>query len=78
MRAGQYVLVHDGASPIGQAAIRVSFAMNAKVVTSVSCDEERIFIKELFPQVSVDLRGDPFFEGLDENSAATFCFCKQK
>ncbi|KAE8746183.1 hypothetical protein FOCC_FOCC007055 [Frankliniella occidentalis] len=52
LRRGESVLVHQGASALGQAAIRVALQLGAATVfTTVDNEAQKKFVRRLFPQL---------------------------
>ena len=61
IRRSQYVLIHLGGTPVGQAAVAVALQHNCEVFIAISSDQQRAMFKERFPQ----LRNQNF---VDDNS----------
>lgn len=64
---GKKILIHAGSGGVGLAAIHVSFAYGLEVFTTVSTDEKRKYLLNLFPQLKAENIGnsrDVSFENL--------------
>lgn len=51
IQAGEKVMIHDGWSAVGQAAIDVALAACCPVYTTYRSEEERVLIQQRYPQV---------------------------
>lgn len=58
MKKGDKVLIHAGSGEVGQAALNLALAEGCDVFTTVDNPEERLFIREHFPQIKDDHVGD--------------------
>lgn len=58
IKAGKTILIHSGSGGVGQAAIKVAFAYNLEVFTTVSSDEKKNFLLEKFPQLKPENVGN--------------------
>jgi len=47
----QTILIHSGASAVGQAAIRIALGIGLKVITTARTEQKREFIRLNFPTV---------------------------
>lgn len=64
---GKKILIHAGSGGVGLAAIQVAFAYGLEVFTTVSTDEKRKYLLNLFPQLKAENIGnsrDVSFENL--------------
>lgn len=52
------ILIHAGSGAVGQAAIRVAFAYGLKVFTTVSTEEKKRFLLDLFPKLKIENIGN--------------------
>ncbi|KOB77236.1 Uncharacterized protein OBRU01_04578 [Operophtera brumata] len=55
---GMNVLIHGGAGALGQAAISIALAHNCIVFTTVSDNANKLFLRELFPDLPADHIGN--------------------
>ncbi|XP_034245130.1 fatty acid synthase-like [Thrips palmi] len=64
VQAGESVLIHDGWSAVGQAALDVALAACCPLFTTCRSEEERLLIQQRFPQIPadriLDLQGEQF------------------
>jgi fatty acid synthase len=52
MKQGQRVMVHAAWTSIGQAAVALAIDHGCTVFATVANQEQRVYLKSLFPQVS--------------------------
>ncbi|XP_034244729.1 fatty acid synthase-like [Thrips palmi] len=51
LKRGQSIMVHEGASAVGQAAIRVALQLGCSIFTTVGDESQRRALRLLFPQI---------------------------
>ncbi|XP_072747993.1 fatty acid synthase-like [Anoplolepis gracilipes] len=61
LKAGESVLIHDGTSDVGHAAIAIALHAGCTVFTTVDTLKKRLYLKETFSQLTDERIGD--FEG---------------
>ncbi|KAL6447829.1 hypothetical protein ACFW04_000150 [Cataglyphis niger] len=52
LKAGESVLIHSGASDIGQAAIAIALHAGCTIFSTVSTLEKRLYLKKTYPQLA--------------------------
>lgn len=58
MKRGESILIHSGTGGVGLAAIHIALYYGCEVFTTVGTPEKREYIKQLFPQVILNLPND--------------------
>lgn len=51
VQPGDAVLIHAGTGATGMAAISLALSLSCEVFTTVSTNEKKEFLKQLFPQL---------------------------